>query len=203
MRTMAARYPAPMGIPGVGVHLHDTAPIDLVLSSGYLLTLALTIVAARRSLHDTTSRWIWFGIYLMLALLLVNQQSDIHNPVFGGIRDRLSGLGIPLMSFPVLVAFGLLLGACGLGAFLLLTWLRAWGHAPGTLASAGLVLLSTFVLVRGARMMHVLQGDWADEGLLYVLKIAELMGLALVSWGAWVWRAPVPLRAVASTPPMR
>jgi hypothetical protein len=177
-------------IPGVGVHLHDTAPVDPFVGAWYVLALALTVAAARRSATDGVSRRIWFGVYLVLAVLLINQQSDIYNLILGAVHDRLAEAGVPLLSPLVLATFGLLLAACGVTVLGGLWWLRRRGHPPGDAASAGLVLLAVFILGRGARLVHVIQGGWGEGSLALALKLVELLGLILVTWGAWSWRAP-------------
>ena len=182
-----------MRIPGVGVHLHDTAPLDLFVSAWYVLALVLAVLAARRSMPDVVSRRIWFGVYLSLAVLLINQQSDIYNLVLGGVRDGLASAGVPLMSPLALATFALLLAACAAILLRLLWRLRQRGLAPGDAASLGLLLRAVFCLGRGARLLHVLHGSWAEDGLHLALELIEMLGLVLVCWGAWTWRAPQTL----------
>jgi hypothetical protein len=170
------------------VVLADRAPIDLVVTVGYLGAVGATVRAAVRPGMQPRDRTVWVIAAGLLVVLVLNQQTDLHRLLIRRADRFVVDRGLSVLG-PEVVAVALMGVFVAATLVVALLWLLSRRQLPpGRLAGAGLVVLAVHALGRIAMFSHLLRGEWMDRNAPLALKAAEVLGLALVVVGALQWR---------------
>lgn len=174
--------------------LRDPAPLDVAISACFLATIGVLLITCLRRGAPTSDRAWWTGLTLVVSVLLVNQQTDLHSSALSTARRVVRSLaidsnGLPVATFKT-ICFVLLFSAvavaiCG-GA--------GGDDPPRRLARLGVILLFLHAAGRGAAFIGVIPTELASGGLHHALQALEVGGLLVIALSALRYH---PARATA------
>jgi hypothetical protein len=162
-----------------------------LVTAGYVVTVLACFWRARqtRATADSTADYsgVWRGIGIVLLLLGINQQLDLHVLIIEAVRDLAKAEGwykhrrlVQKVFFGVFAAALLAGAACS-------AWRWRRFFAGQRLVTAGLLLLLGWLLFRAALIEHVGEGRTASLRADVWRDYLELGALIVV--GAGVWRS--------------
>ena len=171
-------------MPGWYAHGGDPTRTGWIVVLGYIVAAVLTVVAARRA--SGRERRFWWLATAVLVVLGINKQLDLQSLLTETLRHLARQQGWYGARREAQLAFILaLLAAAAFGGALVFAWLtRTRTSGRVRVATLGLMMLGTFVLVRATSFHHV---DTLLRGELLGLRLhvwLEAAGIAVVAVGA-------------------
>lgn len=163
--------------------LADPEPLGLAVTGAYLVAF-ISVLAATFGPQPNRHRAVWLCLAVVLALLLGNQQSDLHNTAIPAV-GRLAGHAGIYPTPAEIIAGAVVVGAVsGLVLVTLLALTIRRRYPPGGLAGVGVLALVFFVVARFASLFHPVWAGTDGHGPAW-LRTVEIVGLGLVAVGSF------------------
>ncbi len=154
----------------------DVGNLPWVIVGAYALAATLAVLSALAA-RGSRERRFWWLAALMLLVLCLNKQLDLHTYLTDFFRQMARSQGWYQQRRPIQAAF-IVIGAMitlGVGAYFVRLGLSA--GVGVRLAMVGLILLATYIVLRVASFHHL---DWALGTMVNGVKVHNYVELSCI-----------------------
>ena len=154
----------------------DAGNLPWVIVGAYALAATLAVFSALAAPASRERRFWWLAA-LMLLVLCLNKQLDLHTYLTNFFRQIARSQGWYRQRRPIQAAFTLVVAiiSLGVGAFLVKFTISA--SVGVRLAVVGLLLLATYIVLRAASLHHL---DWALGRMVNGVKLHNYVELSCI-----------------------